>query len=167
MSDNSSFFALVNASPALADRFANITVQVITAGRELFGVQLDHEDVASMVSARASALGAHPLEDYMGELKALDKVKQRLPQVAKPDAAAPAVTSESVNPDGSAGYRDRLRRINEVRKPTETQPTGHDYAHLSDVEKLRHLQTLPPGDHRKISLARAWGLIPAAAKNGY
>lgn len=167
MSDNKSFFALVNASPALADRMASVTAQVINAGRDLFGVQLDLEDVASLTSARAAVLGAHDLEDYMGELQALEKVKQRLPQVAKPDAGAPAPTSESVNPDGSAGYRDRLRRINEARKPAETQPAGHDYAALSDVEKLRHLQTLPPGDHRKISLARAWGLIPAAEKNGY
>jgi hypothetical protein len=152
---NDSFFNMVNANPTLTDRWIKVCAEVIQTARDLHGVQLDHTDVAMLLSARASTLGAHDLDDFRNELAALDKVKARNPAKAKPAVKAP----DEAPPLDDA--RVAARKFAEARangfKPPEDAPVSPDQ--LSPVQQLRYLQSLPPGDSRKIVLGRRWGLI--------
>jgi hypothetical protein len=152
---NDSFFEMVNANPTLSERFAKVCAEVIQTARELHGVQLDHTDVAMLLSARASTLGAHDLDDFRDELAALDKVRARNPAKAKPAVKTP---DEAPQLDDA---RVAARKFAEARangfKSPENAPVPLD--EMSDIAKLRYLTTLPPGDARKITLGRRWGLI--------
>lgn len=169
MSDNTNFFNMVNASPTLTERWVKVAETVVTSARELFGVHLDHEDVASLTSARASVLGAHDLDDYMAELQALEKVKARqAPAKAATKREAPKASDPVAQHHGTAGddafaraeERAATRRFHEARKAGFQPPADaprFDPAKASDVEKIRHLMTISDPS-RKIALARAWGL---------
>jgi hypothetical protein len=153
---NASFFEMVNASPVLSEKWVKVASEVVTAARELFGVHLDHEDVASITAARAATLGSHDLDDYMDELSGLHTVKTRHPSKAKPEAKQ---STEAQRP--LADERTAARNFAEARKngfkPPADAPQSLDA--MSDVQKLQFIMTLPAGDGRKITLGRKWGLI--------
>ncbi|SEM91545.1 hypothetical protein SAMN04488103_102432 [Gemmobacter aquatilis] len=165
MSDNTNFFNMVNASPTLTERWVKVAETVVTSARDLFGVHLDHEDVASLTSARASVLGAHDLDDFMAELSALEKVKARQAPQRREAPKASATVAQHHGTAGDDAYaraeeRAATRRFHEARKAGFQPPADaprFDPAKASDVEKIRHLMTISDPS-RKIALARAWGL---------
>lgn len=165
MNDNTSFHNLVNTNPVLAERMATVTAEVIRSTKELFGVTLELDEVASLTAVRASVLGDMPLDDFLQELATHPKVKARTDSLTK--------AQPKPKPKGEAAplnsYREALAEFTAARAGNAKPPAESkvDPANLSDVEKLRHLQSLPPGDKRKIDLARRWGLVPAAKSGGY
>jgi hypothetical protein len=153
---NASFFEMVNANPTLSDRWVKVCAEVIKSGRDLFGVQLDHDDVATLTAARAATLGAHDLYDYVSELSTLEKVKARNPVKAK-DTTQITTEAQQPLPDSRTAARNFAQaRANGFRAP-EGAPVALDS--MTDMQKLQYLTTLPPGDGRKITLGRKWGLI--------
>jgi hypothetical protein len=157
VTDNTSFFNLVNASPILADRMATVSAQVLQSARELYGVQLDHEDVASLGSVRAAVLGAHELDDFRAELESLQKVKDRM-------GTAPSPGRKPLGPNKSetatlGGVREAQARMNAARNGGEQAAANpaFDPAKASDVEKIRHLMTITDSS-LKLTLARRWNL---------
>lgn len=162
MTDNTSFFNLVNASPVLADRMAAVTAQVLQSARELYGVQLDIADVGALASARAAVLGAHELDDFRAELESLKKVQDRM-------GKAPSPGRKPLGPDRSkdeakptlGGTREAMARMNSARAGGEqaaaAAAAAFDPAKASDVEKIRHLMSLNDPS-LKLTLARRWGI---------
>lgn len=169
MTDNTSFFNMVNASTTLSERWVKVAGEVVTAAREMFGVQLDHEDVASLTAVRTCVLGAHDLDDYMTELSALKKVKDRVPTTAKTKVESAQKTEAGVSQrrygTGDAAHalaeeRDAMRRFAEARAaglPPPEDAAKHDPANMSDVEKIRFLMAVPDRA-RRMALARDWNL---------
>lgn len=119
--------------------------------------------------ARSATLGAHELSDYMAELTALQKVKDRVPAKAttKREPAPQADTGVPQHQWGAgddayarAEERAAARRFAEIRAgrlPTPEETAKTDPARMSDVEKMRYLLTVQDRG-RRMSLAREWGI---------
>jgi hypothetical protein len=167
MNNNNRFFELVQASPTLTERMVATTESVVQAARELFGVNLTLDDVVNLPTIRAAILGNMAIsDDYLAELEALPAVKARLPQ-HKPKAEKPAPNAPDKPLDDSAWKRKAMASINAARGGKEGKQAAVDHSAMSDVDKLRYLQTLPPGDWRKMHFARLWGLVQQERKNGH
>ncbi|WP_333815371.1 hypothetical protein [Tabrizicola sp.] len=137
---NTSFFEMVNASPVLSEKWVKVAGEIVSAARELFGVHLDHDDVASITAARAATLGRHDLDDYMDELSALEKVKARNPAKSKPAKETSPQEQKSL-PDARTAARNFAEaRANGFKAPKGPLPIDS----LTDEQKLQFLVGLPP-----------------------
>jgi hypothetical protein len=168
MSDNNRFFEMVQASPTLTERMVATTEHVVQAARELFGVNLTLDDVANLPTIRASILGNMPLnDDYLVELEVLPAVQARLPKISTKAEKPKSAPNASDKPlDENAWKRKAMASMNAARGG-KNEKKEVDHSAMSDVDKLRYLQTLPPGDWRKMHFARLWNLVPQAQKNGH
>jgi len=163
MSDHSNFLSIVNNSPAVAERWADLTEKAIADAREQ-GVTLEPDDVLNIREIRLAAMGA-PLDEvgYQDELLNLPALSTaaRKKAIAEGDADARAAALADLNRGKKVHHSHRTahaaRTLSEARElGIATPPPEQDARSLN--ERLEALKDVKDPATR-ISLARKWGLI--------
>lgn len=164
MTDHSNFVNIINNSPAVAERWAELTEKAITDGRE-HGVTLEPDDILNIREVRLAAMGA-PLdaETYESELLNLPALstaaRKKAIQEGDPDARAAAVADVNRGKDEvhhSHRAAHAARRLSEARElGIATAPAEADS--VSRNERLEMLKDVKDPATR-VSLARKWKLI--------
>ena len=164
MTDHTNFTNIVNASPTLAGRLAELSEKAIADARAQ-GVTIEPSDVLNIREIRLATMGA-PLDEeaYGHELMALPELSDiaRKAAIAAGDEDARAATVSELNKlttdvpharrtDAAARKLSRARELGVA--------TGSSFEPATDrEEKLRMLQEVP--DHKtRLSLGRKWGLL--------
>ncbi|WP_412073050.1 hypothetical protein [Tritonibacter mobilis] len=174
MTDHANFNTIIASSPTLAQRWGEITVQVIKRAKEQFGVDLDADDVLRIREARIIALGAGELGDYDDELAALPAIREAQEKAAiasgDPGAQARAVAEidrmsprkVSSDPENFADAREiersHLNKLNRAREMGVTSvPNPTPVEEMTEEQKLAAIAEMPPAT--RIATARKWGLL--------
>ncbi|APX15085.1 hypothetical protein BWR17_03960 [Phaeobacter inhibens] len=174
MTDHTNFNNIIASSPTLAQRWGEITVQVVKHAKEQFGVDLDADDVLRIREARIIALGSGELGDYDDELAALPAVREAQEKAAiasgDPVAQARAVAEidrmspRKVSPDPKnfadareieRSHLNKLTRAREMGVTSVPNPTPVE--EMTEEQKLAAIAEMPPAT--RIATARKWGLL--------
>ena len=164
MTDHSNFLNIIQSSPALSERWSELTQKAIADAREQHGVTITPNDIVGIRELRNAALGA-PLdpEAYASELlesPALsDAARRKEIESGDEDARAATIAevnrlTDDVNPHrrGEAAAR-KLSRAREMGVATAPAAAPDDRK-----QKLELLSQID--DHRtRLRMGRQWNLI--------
>ncbi len=159
MSEQKTFFDMVNSNPTLSDRMTETTAAVMAMAKANYGATLTLEEVASLVNVRAAVLGAEKLdtsdENFIAELEKVKSVAGRNYLQTKKQKSVKA--EAEAEPESDSAYLNRAARImTEARANPKAASAAFDPARLNDAEKLAYILTQPAST--RMALAREWGV---------